>query len=84
MSQVGVAFLSNFNIFLLILPVVLCGFKKWALTLRDEWRLRVFVIRILRRTFGPKRGGNGEWRGLYNEELRNFYRSSNTARVIKS
>jgi hypothetical protein len=27
----------------------------WSLTLREDQRLRVFVSRVLRRIFGPKR-----------------------------
>ena len=38
----------------IILPVVLCGFETWSLTLREERRLRVFENRVLRRVFGPK------------------------------
>jgi hypothetical protein len=38
-----------------ILPVVLCGCETWSLTLREEHRLRVFVNRVLRKIFGPKR-----------------------------
>jgi len=38
--------------------------------LRKERRLRVFVNRVLRKIFGPKRDkAIGEWRTLYNEEL---------------
>ena len=47
-------------------------------------RLRVFKNRILGRIFGSKRNENGEWRMLYNEELRSLYRSSNITRVVKS
>ena len=54
---------------LYILPVVLYGCETWSLTLREECMLRVFENRILRRIFGPKRDGNGEWRRLQNEEL---------------
>jgi hypothetical protein len=40
---------------------------------------------VLRRIFGPKRGEvTGDWRKLHNEELRNFYSSSNTIKMIKS
>jgi hypothetical protein len=40
------------------------------LTLREEHRLRVFEIRLLRRIFGPKRDEvTGGWRKLHNEEL---------------
>jgi hypothetical protein len=50
----------------------------------EECRLRVFENRILSRVFGPKRGENGEWRRLRNEELHDLYRSPNIVRVIKS
>jgi len=40
------------------------------LTLREEHRLRVFVNRVLRRVFGPKREEvTREWRKLHKEEL---------------
>jgi hypothetical protein len=35
--------------------VVLYGCETWSLTLREERRLRVFVDRVLRRIFEPKR-----------------------------
>ena len=54
------------------------------LTLREEFRLRVFENRILRPIFGPKRDENGEWRRLPNEGFRSLYRSPNIVRVIKS
>ena len=48
-------------------------------------RLRVFVNRVLRRLFGPKRDEvTGEWRKLHNEELNDLYSSPNIVRVIKS
>jgi hypothetical protein len=37
----------------IILPVVLYGRETWSLTLKEERRLRVFEIRVLRREFGP-------------------------------
>jgi hypothetical protein len=47
----------------IILPVVLYGCKTWDLTLREEHRLRVFEIRVLRRIFGQRRGEvTGDWR----------------------
>jgi hypothetical protein len=39
----------------IILPEVLYGCETWSLRLREEHRLRVFEIRVLRRIFGPKR-----------------------------
>jgi hypothetical protein len=39
----------------IILPVILYGCETWFLTLREEYRLRVFENRVLRRIFGPKR-----------------------------
>jgi len=47
--------------------------------------LWAFKYRVLRRIFGPKREeGTGDWRRLHNEELYNFYSSSNMIRVIMS
>jgi hypothetical protein len=39
----------------IILPVVLYGCEAWSVTLREERRLRVFEIMVLRRIFGPRR-----------------------------
>ena len=45
----------------------------------------MFEIRVLRRTFGPKRDEViGEWGRLHNEELNDLYCSPNIVRVIKS
>jgi hypothetical protein len=45
-----------------ILPVVLYGFETSSLTLREEYRLRVFENRVLRRIVGPKTDEmTGEW-----------------------
>jgi hypothetical protein len=53
--------------------------------LREEFRLRVFENKVLRRIFGSKRDEvTGEWRRLHNEELYALYSSSNIIRVIKS
>ena len=57
------------------LPVVLYGCKTWSLILRKERRLKVFENSILKRIFGPKRDGNGEWRRRHNEEINSLYRS---------
>jgi len=56
-----------------------------ALTLRKEFRLRVFKNRVSRRIFGPKRDEvTGEWRKRYNEEFNDLYCSPNIVRVLKS
>jgi hypothetical protein len=63
--------------------MVLYGCETWCLTLREEYRLRVFENRVLRRIFGPKRDVvTGDWRKLHKEELHNLYSSPN--RMIKS
>jgi uncharacterized membrane protein len=68
-----------------ILPAVLYGCETWSLTSRQEHRLRVFENRVLRRIFGPKRDEvTGEWRKLYNKELRDLYSSLSIIRIIKS
>jgi hypothetical protein len=54
------------------------------LTLRDEYRLRVFENSVLRRLFGSKRDeATGGWRKLHNEELHNLYSSPSIIRKIK-
>jgi hypothetical protein len=52
--------------------------------LREEYRLRAFENRVLRRIFGPKRDEvMGEWRKLHNEELHNLYSSPDIS-LVKS
>jgi hypothetical protein len=69
----------------IILSVVLYGCETWSLTLREEYRLRVFENRVLKRIFGPKRDHvTGDWKKLHNEELHNMYSSPNIIRMIKS
>jgi hypothetical protein len=54
-------------------------------TLREENRWRVFENRVLRVIFGPVKEEVGRsWRRLHNEDLRNFYTSTDVIRVIKS
>jgi hypothetical protein len=52
--------------------------------LREEYRLRVFENRVLKRIFGPKREEDGSWRKLHNDDLHGLYTSPNIVRVIKS
>jgi hypothetical protein len=68
----------------IILPVVLYRCETWSLTLREEYRLRVFEKRVPRRIFGLKRDEvTGEWRKLHNAELHNLYSSPDIIRQIK-
>ena len=49
--------------------------------MREEFRLRVFENRVLRRICRPKRDEvRGEWRRLHNEELYALYVSLGTIR----
>jgi PAS domain-containing protein len=69
----------------IILPVILYGCETWSLTLREEHRVRVFVNKVLRRIFGPKRDElTVGLRKLHNEELRDLYFSPSIIRIIKS
>jgi hypothetical protein len=69
----------------IILPVVSYGCETWSVTLRENYRLRVFENRVPRRIFGPT--GNevtGEWRKLHIEWFHMLYLSTNIIRQIKS
>jgi hypothetical protein len=51
----------------------------------EEYRLRVFENKVLRRIFRPKGDEvTGGWRKLHNEELRHLYSSPSIIRIIKS
>jgi hypothetical protein len=51
----------------------------------EEYSLRVFENKVLRRIFGPKKDElTGGWRKLYNEELHNLYTSQSIIRMITS
>jgi hypothetical protein len=55
-----------------------------SLTLKEEYRLRVFENRVLRRIFGPKRDEvTGGWRKLHKEELHNLYSLQSIIRIVK-
>jgi hypothetical protein len=69
----------------IIFPVVLYGRETLSLTVREEYKLRVFENRVLRRIFGPKRdGAAGGWRKLHNEDLHNLYYFPSMIKIIKS
>jgi hypothetical protein len=52
--------------------------------LREEYFLRVFENRVLRKVIGPKREQDGSWRKLHNDELHSLYSSPNIVKAIKS
>jgi hypothetical protein len=55
-----------------------------SLILREEHRLRVFVIRVLRGIVGPKRDEvTGGWRKLQNVVLHKLSSSPDIIRMIK-
>jgi len=55
-------------------PSVLYGCDTWSLTLREEYRLKVFENRVLRKIFGSQREKEtGDWRRLHNEKLHDVY-----------
>jgi hypothetical protein len=61
------------------------GCETWSLTLREEYRLRVFENRVLRRIYEPKTGEvMGGWRKLHNEEFQDLYSSLSIIRIIVS
>jgi hypothetical protein len=64
------------------LPVVSYGCGTWSLTLRAEYRLRVFENGALREIFRFKRDGSDR-RIPHNVQRHDLYRSSNIIRIIK-
>jgi hypothetical protein len=52
-------------------------------TLMEEQRQKVFVNRMLRRIFGPKRDEKSDCTKVHNEDLHNLYSLPNIIRVIK-
>jgi hypothetical protein len=69
-----------------MLPLAMYGYQTWSLQLfRDEFKVRVFGNRVLRRIFGPKRDEvTGGWRKLHNEGLHYFYYPPSMITMIKS
>jgi hypothetical protein len=61
-------------LFFLLIYLFIYGCETWSLTFREEYGLRVFGNRVLRRIFGPKgEEVTGGWRKLHNKELRTLY-----------
>jgi hypothetical protein len=61
--------------------MILYQCETWSLILREEYRLRVFENRVLRRIFGPKRD---EVRGGWRKLLHSLYCSPSIIRIINS
>jgi hypothetical protein len=58
--------------------MVLYGCESWSLTLREEYRLRVFENSLPKGIFGPKRNEIiNVCSKLHNEELYNYYTAPN-------
>jgi hypothetical protein len=56
-------------------PVVLYGCETWSLKLREEYALRIFENRVLKRISVPKMYEIiGGWRKMHNEELHNLFK----------
>jgi hypothetical protein len=64
-----------------------CGFvwvRNLVSDLREEYRLRVFENKVLRRIFGPRRDEvTAGWRKLHNEELPDLYSLPSIITIIK-
>jgi hypothetical protein len=61
------------------------GVKSCLLHLREEYSLRVYENRVLRRTFWAKKEQvTGRWRKVNNEALHNLCSSPKIIRVMKS
>jgi hypothetical protein len=50
----------------------------------EEYGLRVFENRVLRRMFGPEREEGRSWRKLHNYDLHSLHFSPKIVKVIKS
>jgi len=68
----------------LIRPAVTYGCEVWTLTGRNEWQLRIFERKILRKMFGPVQDENGIWRIRKNHELNELIGNADIVRFIKS
>jgi hypothetical protein len=60
-----------------ILPVVLYGGETWSLTLGEEYGLKVFQNRVLRRISRPKMEVDRSWKKVHNDELHKLHSSLN-------
>jgi hypothetical protein len=69
----------------IILPAVMYEWETGSLKLREEYRLRVFENRVLKRIVGLRRDDmTWGWRKQHKEELYHLYSSPGMIRIIKS
>jgi hypothetical protein len=74
---------DDLQVRMIILPSYIMALT-WSLTLKEEYRLKVFENTALRRISGLKRDEvTGGWRELHSEELHNLYSSPSIIRMIK-
>ena len=67
-----------------IILSVLYECKTWSVTFREEYELRVFEKRVVRKIFAPERDEvTGEWRRLLKEELHDVCFSPNVIQAMK-
>ena len=68
----------------IILPIVLYVCETWSLTLKEDYRLRVFENKVLRKIFEVKKDEiTRKWRKLHNAGLHALYSSHNIIRSLK-
>jgi hypothetical protein len=64
--------------------LVLYGYETGSLTLRANYRLRVFEKKALKKIFGSRRAEvTGEWKRLHYAELYDVSSSTNILTLIK-
>jgi hypothetical protein len=74
-----------FSFYQYILPVVLFELETWSLTLREEYRLKVFENRVLRGAYETMRNEMiGDSTKFRNEMIHNLNSTQSTIRMIKS
>jgi hypothetical protein len=65
-----------------ILPVVLCDFEYWSVTLTEEHVLNVSENMVFRRILKPEKEIASDWRNLRNDVLHNLYSSITDTSIV--
>jgi len=69
----------------MILPIVLYACETWTTTNTDEQKVAIFEIKVLRKTFGPKKDcSTGMWERRTNLELRELLSEADIVATLKS